>query len=157
MKLSDINKISEYYEEIGGTYFKKETSKEVVQLINQLIESKQRVRLFYGDSVTGRDWCRRYDTIGYIGRTMGEIPRPVLLKEKQCIDGYGIEEQNIVKLTIKKKNAYCHPGYHINLRYKKQEGFYYLFLNDDNKPLFKSESGIEAKREYKIYLGELEK
>lgn len=38
------------------------------------------LRLFYGDPETGRDWCEEFETIGFIGRSMGPMRVPLILE-----------------------------------------------------------------------------
>jgi len=157
MKIAEQEDINKSYKKVGETYFKKETDEKIADLLNELIDSGQRVRIFYGDRRTGRDFCKRYDTIGYIRRTTGEVPQAILLKDKRGFDGVPIAEQNIVKITIRKKTVYQHPHYHIRLKIKERAGKFSLYKYDDKEPLFESESRYEVGREEQIYIGNREK
>ena len=56
---------------MNGTSYHENTSEEVIKILERVRNSKERVRIFYGDTETGRDWMEIYNTIGTIGRSCG--------------------------------------------------------------------------------------
>lgn len=102
--------------EVGGIYFDKCTPDEVVNVLNDALISKKRVRLFYGDKKTGADWAEVNDTMGTIGKTTGKTPVLILLKNSTSIGGGHILDNCIVKITIDKNVVYQHPKYKLHVQ-----------------------------------------
>lgn len=99
--------------EVNGTYYHDDTPDEVIRVLENARIKGTRVRVFYGDTKTGRDWCEEYDTLGVIGRSTGEQKIPLLIPSSQAIGGGGILDHCIVRITIDKRDRYKHPSYHI--------------------------------------------
>ena len=65
------------YQVINGTSFHMETDNAVIQVLCDALDtrghgrSSRRLRLYYGDVETGRDWEEVYEVTGYIGRSTG--------------------------------------------------------------------------------------
>lgn len=110
-KLNNGNIIE--YKIINGTAYNADTDKKVIDILENTRMSNQRIRLFYGDIKTGRDWMEEYDTIGYIGRSTGRIKIPLLIKTNKSYGGGAILDDCIVKITINKKVVYQHPKYYL--------------------------------------------
>ena len=92
---------------------KAKTNSGIVVLLNSLTESKQRVRLVYGDIDTGKDWLQEYDVIGSIGKSTGTNQIPLLLSNSRSTGGGAILEDCILKIVdVKsKKVLYQHDKY----------------------------------------------
>lgn len=142
---------------IGATFFPQEVDTVIAELINKIIEQKLRVRIFYGDRITGKDYCLRFDTIGYIIRTKEIYPQAALVKEKGSFINCKIDLNSIVKITVKKKSIYEHPGYYIHLNIKENDNYFFLYKYDDAEAIFSSNSKTETEREMEIYQGKREK
>ncbi|MFC0903820.1 hypothetical protein ACFHWD_03830 [Clostridium sp. MT-14] len=110
-KLNNGNIIE--YKIINETAYHADTDKKVIDILENTRMSNQRIRLFYGDIKTGRDWMEEYDTIGYIGRSTGKIKIPLLVKTNKSYGGGAILDDCIVKITLDKKIIYQHPKYHL--------------------------------------------
>jgi len=108
-KLSNGNTIN--YKIVNGTAYKVETPSRVIEVLEQSLNSNQRVRLFYGDAKTGRDWLEENDTIGSIGRSSGKIQIPLLIKNARSSGGGGLLDECIVKITIGKTTVYQNKKY----------------------------------------------
>lgn len=53
------------YKVVNGISFDQRTPDRVCNILaNYCGNSSQRVRIFLGDTTTGKDWCEVYDTIG---------------------------------------------------------------------------------------------
>ena len=50
-------------------------------------ENGQVLRVFNGDSTTGRDWCLEWDVVGYVGCSTGSQKIPLLLEALYGSDG----------------------------------------------------------------------
>lgn len=97
----------------SGTYYRKETPLEVVRILNNARASRVTLRLYYGDTKTGRDWLEEHDVVGRIGRSVGPVKVPLLVEEGE-IGGSPILDHCIVKIKVVKDNkvVYQHPLYH---------------------------------------------
>lgn len=104
-----------YYKIFGGTAYNINTPDKVVRILDSVLKSfrQRRIRVFYGNSITGKDWCEENDVIGYVGRSTGSIKIPLLIKNINSSGGGGILDHCIVKITEDKKVLYQHPNYHI--------------------------------------------
>ena len=92
---------------------KAKTSSRVAVLLNRLTESKQRIRLVYGNTETGKDWLQEYDVVGSIGKSTGTNQIPLLISNSRSTGGGAILEDAILKIVdVKsKKVLYQHDKY----------------------------------------------
>ncbi|RPK20114.1 hypothetical protein [Paenibacillus xylanexedens] len=102
---------------VNGTTYKEATPKSVVSWLETSRERQQRIRVFYGDAQTGKDWMEEHDTIGCVGRSMGQSKVPLLIKSSRSLGGGGILDHCIVRIDTKNSNGkittvYRHPKYH---------------------------------------------
>lgn len=97
----------------NGTAYHAETPEEIIKVLETCRMLKKRVRLFYGDTQTGRDWLEEFDTMGYIGRSTGQIKIPLLIKTVRSMGGGAILDHCIVRITVDGKDQYRHPSYHL--------------------------------------------
>lgn len=101
------------YRDVEGTFFHAETPFEVVVSLRAAWRGKQRIRLFLGEPETGLDWNEESDVIGYLGRSMGPIKVPLLLKTCRSDGGPALLDHCIVKLTDVGGHVFWqHPNYH---------------------------------------------
>jgi hypothetical protein len=142
------------YKIISGTAYHLDTPEQVISILenNRNNNNKQRIRIFYGNTETGEDWCEEYDIMGYVGRSTGSIKIPILLNNISSAGGAGILDHCIVKITIDKKTIYQHPKYHISKmtikectnEYLLKSGYKYaVYIKDEVHANFKNE--IRAK------------
>jgi hypothetical protein len=96
-----------------GTAYHKETRESVINALEYARKNNKRIRLFYGDVKTGKCWLEEYDTIGYVGRSIGDIKIPLLIKNRNSIGGPGILDDCIVRITLDKNILYTHEYFHI--------------------------------------------
>lgn len=95
--------------------FNDKTNDAVKRVITSAYNSKQRIRIVYGDSETGRDWLEENDVIGTIGRSTGTIKTPLLISNSRSFGGGAILTDCIVKIVdVKTKRVlYVNPKYTI--------------------------------------------
>jgi hypothetical protein len=110
-------KDSENFVVVNGTTYNEQTPQQVINWLETSRERGQRIRIFYGDTKTGRDWLEEYGTIGTVSRSTGSIKIPLLVANKRSIGGASILENNIVRITTKDsagiiKDVYKHSEYH---------------------------------------------
>lgn len=101
------------YKVVNGTSYHNETSENVVNVLECCRMNNVRIILDYGNVSTGQSWGERYDICGTIGRSMGVIKIPLLIKTKRSIGGSGILDQCIIRILSSqgKKVLYSHPNY----------------------------------------------
>ena len=135
------------YKVIDGVAFGKDTPDKVCRILYDAIRSRQRIRLFYGDRKTGKDWIEEYDTMGYVVRSANFNNVPLLVSNNRSMGGSYILLDSIVRITIDKRTVYQHPKYHIGkieIRPSPYQGYSYgVFINGENHANFKTKEKAE--------------
>ena len=89
-----------------------ETSAKVIEVMERARKNKERVKLYYGDAATGKDWNQEHDTTGKIGLSRGRDARyPILVYNSRSYGGGSILDHCIVKIKIEGRVYYQHPNY----------------------------------------------
>lgn len=101
------------YKIYNDTWYCLDTPDGVIQILDGAMKNHERIRVFYGDNETGRDWMEIYDTIGYVAHSYGSIQIPLLIKNSRSVGGIGILDDNIVKITIDKVVVYEQGNYRL--------------------------------------------
>ena len=98
-----------------GTWFSPDTPQRVREVLEHARQNDIRLRLFYGDDVTGRDWLEENDVVGCIGRSTGSMKVPLLINNQRNCVGPAILDDRIVRIisTTDKRELYRHPQYHL--------------------------------------------
>ena len=100
------------------------------------------VSILLGYSKTGRDWCEEWDTMGYVGRSTGQVKIPLLINNSKSFGGGAILTGNIVRITVNKRDIYRHPKYHIGKITFKPSAYpelpYGVWINGKNHANFKT-------------------
>lgn len=117
----------------GKTCYHEETPERVKQILELCRLSrngwtKYRVHLFYGDTETtdfervhkrkpdpGHDWNDENDVTGYVGRSTGLKPIPLLIHNSRSYGGGAIMDDCIVRIIVNGQELYRHPNYHSDL------------------------------------------
>lgn len=103
------------YNVVNGTSYNPETPETVIRILEECRASGVRVRLHYGDAVSGHDWHEENDCEGKVARTMGPIVKaPILLYKSSSHGGGIILDRCIVGIRATGKNGrwlYKHPTY----------------------------------------------
>ena len=128
---------------INGYEFDKNTPEDVVNILLRYMHDRSvRIRVFYGDTKTGKDWCEEYNTMGYVGGSTGKIKLPLLINNRNSWGGDAILTGSIVRITIDKKDVYRHPKYHIGKVELKPSGYadvpYGVWIGGKNYANFKT-------------------
>lgn len=128
----------ENYKEIGGVFYKKETPDIVCKILSEAQNRNSRLRIFYGDTKTGKVWLEEYDIIGYIGRSTGLIKIPLLIKNSNSCRGPAILDHCIVRITNNRMDVYKALNYQHPELSIKEENFtkdlpFSVYQKEDNK------------------------
>lgn len=101
---------------LKDTWFTPGTPEAVQEILELYRKSKKlgRLRLFFGDKKTGRDWLSEHDVIGTIGRSTGVMKVPLMIPTARSTGGMAILDDCIVRIISVdlKTELYRHPDYH---------------------------------------------
>jgi hypothetical protein len=94
------------------TYFDPGTHPEVCRILERARKSGVQLRLFLGDTQTGRDWMEENDVVGRIGRSTGQMKVPLLIP-KHDIYGSAILTACVVRIVeaTTMRELYRHSKY----------------------------------------------
>ena len=100
---------------VNGVGYSTETPDEVVRIIENCRLSGQSYRLKFdwGNTDTGQSWGEVNDVAGYIGKSTGKRPIPLLIHSKRSMGGGAILDDSIVKISMAKggRVLWQHPNY----------------------------------------------
>lgn len=97
----------------SGTAYHAETPMQVIAVLEKARMNRQRIKVYFGNTETGKDWNEEHDTIGYIGRSGGTIKIPLLVHNARSLGGGALLDHCIVKIKEAKGGLvlYQHPKY----------------------------------------------
>lgn len=144
---STTYKISE-----NGTAFHEKTDEKICAILDRYINNRNRLKLYYGDVETGRDWYEEMDTAGRIGRSTGTVKIPLLIATKRSTGGGSILDHCIVKIkdtetgiVLYQNVNYQKPSFEIVESDMKDKG--YLFnVHIDGQIYSRHKTELSAKR-----------
>ena len=92
--------------------YHKGTKQEIVNILERARENRDRIKIFLGDTKTGRNWNEEHDTTGYIGLSRGHKARfPILVNNTRSMGGSSLMDHCIVKIKIGGYVKYQHPNF----------------------------------------------
>lgn len=139
------------YYVVDGTSFAEGTPVNVAKLLAEAIRKCSRVRVFYGDRKTGKDWHDVYDAVGRVGRSTGPIKIPLLIKTRRSIGGGAIMTDAIVRLQIDGRDVWKAPRYNANVQLDAKNEC--KIVESDGKEVVVCKTPDEAQRLLAFYLG----
>jgi hypothetical protein len=103
--------------------FSKETNDKVKELLIALNLSEKRVRIWYGDTTTGKSWNEEHSVIGRIGRSTGEEKIALLINNSRSFGGDGILTNCIIRIDEvgTRTTLYKHKNFHVDLRQGEED------------------------------------
>ena len=111
----------------------------VVEALELAREKRWRLRIWHGDTDTGRPHMDEHDVLGYVGRSMGPARKvPLLIYNSRSLGGAPIMAEHIVRIDrTNGSNLYRHPkwqfpNWHIDDTHVDEDFPWALFL-DGNK------------------------
>ena len=143
LKLNNGNTL--YYVERDGMFFEvaiflgdekrlvvfNQVDEKLMDIINIAYRLKSRVRIWYGDSETGRSWNEEYDVVGRVGKSCGKISEPLLIKTKRSSYGGAILLSSIIRIDDieDKRTVWKVPNFHVEpMRVDYKEGIEYPYM-----------------------------
>lgn len=87
--------------EFNGLYFTEGTNQKVMQIICDILKNRRsnRLRFWFGNAQTGKSWDCEYDVTGYIGKSTGNKPIPLLIHNINSSGGGGLITDCILKIV----------------------------------------------------------
>lgn len=104
----------EKYNVVNGTAYDARTPNGVIMVLEAARKYNTRIRIFYGDTKTGRSWMDEWGMIGTVGRSTGLYKIPSLILTRNSLGGAGILDHCIIRITEAKGGdvLYTHPTFH---------------------------------------------
>ena len=105
------------YQVANGTWYHKDTPREVIDWLETSRASGQRIRIFYGYTAPieknqiGLAWTEERDVLGRVGRSCGAVKVPILLASSRSLGGESIMNENIVRIDTKGEDRKIHTVY----------------------------------------------
>lgn len=123
--------MNEYIEHASGDlWFHKGTLPEVAQIIHAAYCQRNlpegRLRVWLGDTKTGRAWQEEFDVMGTVGRSTGAWKVPLLIVCQGASGGDAVMTQHVVRIDriSDGRTLYKHPAFHTGLEQ--------AYVNTDN-------------------------
>ena len=93
--------------------FSDNTNEKVKQVLTSCYNRKNRVHIVYGDVTTGKSYLEEYEILGYIGKSTGIKPMPLLINNSRSSGGCRILTGSILKIvdTQTKQVLFQHENY----------------------------------------------
>mgnify|MGYP003441843095 CR=1 FL=1 len=73
-------------------------NQQVMLVLEGAYMAKSRIRVWYGDKLSGTAWAEENDVLGYVGRSTGQVKIPLLVHNSRSIGGDGILQDCIVRI-----------------------------------------------------------
>lgn len=112
--------MTKQYQIVNGTHYDVRTPDSVIKVLENARQTRQRLHISLGytehdtwvDKV-GRDWLEEYMSHGYIGRSTGKEPIPLLVHNSRSMGGQALLDYCIVRIRISQGGhvLYQHPKY----------------------------------------------
>ena len=85
------------------------------KVLSSLVNSGRRVRIWYGDTETGRSWNEEDEVTGTIGRSTGRIAIPLLIKNSRSYGGGALLDDCIIRIDDihQKRTLYQTENFHV--------------------------------------------
>ena len=86
-----------------------------ISVLLRAYKYKFRIRIWYGDTETGRAWNEEYDVMGTVGRTTGNIKIPILVYSKKSWGGSALLMGNIIRIDDieDRRTLWQVPDFHV--------------------------------------------
>ena len=103
-----------YGKNIRNEGWKYKENEKLWKVLSSLVHSGRRVRIWYGDTETGRSWNVESEFAGTIGRSNGKIAIPILIKNSRSYGGALLDDCIIRIDDIKEKRTiYRLDNFHV--------------------------------------------
>ena len=93
------------------THFHENTPALVRDILERARYRRDRLKIYLGDSETGRDWMEEYTKFCYVGRSTGSKPIPLVIANSRSCGGGAMLDHCIVRISQNGRDLYRHPKY----------------------------------------------
>ncbi len=143
----------------SGVYYHDTTPPEVIKHLEKAMASYSKVRFFYGDRETGKNWMDEYDVCGRVASSMGPRKIPLIITSECKSGGPGILADCIVCLIVDGREVYRHPKFkfpEIRIAYEGSypESPWAAYMDGEKDPHARFKSELAAKRWSQFMRGE---
>lgn len=107
--------VTTYRQEPTGTCYHDATPSEVVRVLERARIDRTRLRVFYGDTDTGRCWNDEFHTQGTLSRSRGPVKVPLLMATARSVSGLALLDHCIVRIQAGRRVLYTHPGFQVGV------------------------------------------
>lgn len=113
--------MNDYVEHASGDlWFHRNTPARVAEIIHAAYCQRNlpegRLRIWLGDTKTGRAWEEEFDVTGTIGRSTGAWKVPLLIVRQGASGGDAVMTQHVVRISCTDgRTLYKHPKFHTGL------------------------------------------
>ena len=99
---------------IKETWFDPDTPFKVRRILEKYRKSGETLRIFYGDTETGRDWMEENEVLGHVGRSTGIFKVPLMVEPGNS-GGMALLDHCIVRMQDGKtgRELYRHKDYNL--------------------------------------------
>ena len=102
--------VKKKYKILNGISYHINTSNEVINVLDECYRYNKKVRLYYGDTKTGKTWNDEHDMRGHIGRSTGTIKIPLIV-HPLSYGGPALLDHCILKIVSNGKTLYQHKKF----------------------------------------------
>jgi hypothetical protein len=89
----------------SGTCYHAETPEKVIIVLERFRLNQRKVRLYFGDTQTGKSWLDEHDVVGSIGLSTGPIKVPLLVTVGD-IGGSALLDHCIIRIDSPRQVLY---------------------------------------------------
>lgn len=137
-------KVQKMAVESSGVSYNVTTPRAVVNALEAARRNRDRVRLFYGDAKTGRNWMDEYDVTGRVSNSMGPVKIPILVAKENSTGGGGILDDCIVRMLVNGREVYRHPTFNMpELTIKLEDGLWWVKADGKRHASFSTKDKAE--------------
>lgn len=136
-------------------YFSDKTCLQVKNAIEAVYDIRARIRVYFGDTDTGKVWLEQCDISGTIGRSTGDIKVPLLIANSRSRGGPALLDHCIVGIQVieSRRWLYKHTSFNVPILTiqtpeNHHEGLPYSVVKSDNNEVQANFSTREKAQRY---------
>jgi len=124
----------------------------LLRALEEIYHSNRRVRIWYGDTTTGRSWNDEFDVTGTISTSTGEVACLILLRKISSFGGGALLDSSIVRIDdiAARKTIYKHPQFNVQLKVEDLE----VIDTTTGNVQARFDNRLQADNYYKFMIGE---
>ena len=102
----------QYRQTESGTCYHMDTPEDLIIILEGLIGTRTKVKIYLGHASTGECWPEEHDSIGTIGRSTGWVKIPLLVPARSY-GGPALMDNHVLKIVTypDRRLVYQHPNF----------------------------------------------